>query len=241
MKNIYYVFGNLCKQADGDNQNSRGILDIFPRSPRMGGDVLPLAVASAAAAAVWACHAALSEPESEPEPQPEPEPEPEPEPLQAASASIVPSACPALPSDPELLRVLAAEIKLDGGVTELSALPGYTPSIRKLLGPRKLARFVEAHPMTFRLTDEERKGRRLQKVTLLAEPPAAAAAAGSVACVHCPETFRSRNTLFKHLHKPGACPGGAPAEGRQLAQQPRLPSSAAALVDVVREILAGCR
>jgi hypothetical protein len=146
------------------------------------------------------------------------------------------------------LRVLAAEVKLDGGVTELSQLPGYTPVIRKLLGPRKLAQFVEAHPTIFELTDElQSKGRRLQKVRLLAEPPPAAAPASEglqVACQHCPQRFRSRNALFKHLRKPGACPGGAPPLGADgtagpagTQDQSSGPSSstAAALVDVVRQ------
>ena len=87
-------------------------------------------------------------------PQPEPEPEPEPhqqpqQPHQQPSPSPAPEATvPAAPAPPpaaagatlaaavtapldqELLALLAKEVTLDGGVTELSALPGYNPAIR---------------------------------------------------------------------------------------------------------------
>eukprot|EP01046_Picozoa_sp_COSAG06_P045220 COSAG06_NODE_6221_length_3038_cov_24.719633_2_plen_244_part_00 len=91
-------------------------------------------------------------------PQPEPEPEPEPhqqphqphqQPSPAPTAAVHVPAAPApaaappqaaagatlaaavtTPLDQELLALLAKEVTLDGGVTELSALPGYNPAIR---------------------------------------------------------------------------------------------------------------
>ena len=48
-------------------------------------------------------------------------------------------------ADIELLRLLAAELRLDGGCTELSLLPTYNPRIRRLLGERKLWAVVREH------------------------------------------------------------------------------------------------
>lgn len=48
-------------------------------------------------------------------------------------------------ADNELLQLLAAELRLDGGCSELSLLPTYNPRIRRLLGERKLSSVVREH------------------------------------------------------------------------------------------------
>ena len=83
----------------------------------------------------------------------------------------------ALPSDPELLRLLAHELRLDGGCSELSSLPTANPKIRKLLGDRKLWGFVRGYPQYFMalqdtVEDADGSGSTTRhRLRLLAAPP----------------------------------------------------------------------
>lgn len=118
-------------------------------------------------------------------------------------------------SDAELLRILAREVALDGGVAELSVLPTYDPKIRRLLGDRKLWAFVSAHPRYFQC--RERKGAEGSTseltVRLLEPPPQPAPSAPATEppggwrhqCGGCGLGFGSRNALFKHLRSDASC------------------------------------
>ena len=99
---------------------------------------------------------------------------------------------------------------------QLSLLPSYSPQIRRLLGTRKLARFIaEYSGQYFELLQQE----QLQKVRLLAQPtqrtlaqPTASDAVAAV-CARCEARFASRNALFKHLREAEAAGGACPAGG----------------------------
>jgi 23S rRNA-/tRNA-specific pseudouridylate synthase len=133
--------------------------------------------------------------------------------------------------DAELLRLLAAELRLDGGCSELSSLPTYNPRIRKLLGERKLWAFVREHPRYFDCLEQaaaaESGAGSTNKLTarLLEAPPAAAPSAAAAEppggwshrCSGCDAGFGSRNALFKHLRKPGACPAATAAAAASAA------------------------
>jgi 23S rRNA-/tRNA-specific pseudouridylate synthase len=127
--------------------------------------------------------------------------------------------------DAELLRLLAAELRLDGGVSELSMLPTYNPRIRKLLGERKLWGVVREYPRYFDCFERASAGAACATdgagataasalLVRLLEVPAPAARAVVTAppggwphhCSGCNAGFGSRNALFKHLRGAGACP-----------------------------------
>ncbi len=125
--------------------------------------------------------------------------------------------------DAELLRLLAAELRLDGGCSELSMLPTYNPRIRKLLGERKLWGVVKEHPRYFhcferaaKLTDGEGATTSTLLVRLLQEPAPQARAVVTPPpggwphqCSGCNAGFGSRNALFKHLRRADACPAAS--------------------------------
>eukprot|EP01043_Picozoa_sp_COSAG02_P055012 COSAG02_NODE_6316_length_3655_cov_2.787120_2_plen_666_part_00 len=122
---------------------------------------------------------------------------------------------------------------------QLSLLPGYNPQIRRLLGTRKLARFLaEYSGKYFEVLQQE----HVHKVRLLAQPQRSAKSTGSTAavvCTRCDKRFASRNALFKHLRKSEAAGGVCPDSVEKEVEATRQQVSAKDLLGAASEAL--CR
>ena len=158
-------------------------------------------------------------------------------------------------ADDELLRLLATELRLDGGCSELSLLPTYNPRIRKLLGERKLWAVVREHPRYFHCFERDPSdstaaaaaANKTLLVRLLEAPPpvacpviAAPPGGWPHRCSGCNAGFGSRNAMFKHLRTAGACPASA-APTAPAAPASAAGSSGATLVGPLAGLSASAR